>query len=93
MFVADAGIALWIAGLLLLGLLGFVVMVVALLFRFIGWILRALLGGAADRHRGDQAPGGAHRRTLCPHPGCGYTNGPTALTAAAVDARCVGRTM
>jgi hypothetical protein len=79
MFVADAGIALWIAGLLLLGLLGFVVMVVALLFRFMGWVFRALIGGSAARHRSDQAPGRADRRMLCPHPGCGCTNGPTAL--------------
>jgi hypothetical protein len=79
MFVADAGAALWIAGLLLVGFLGFFLVLVTMVFRFIGWIVRSLLGlGSPDR---SVAVPGYHvgRRLVCPHPGCGHSNRATAL--------------
>jgi len=78
MFVADAGIALWIAGLLLVGFLGFFLVAVTMAFRFIGWVFRALTGGGAGQQAGSPNAGGA-RRMVCPHPGCGHHNRPTAL--------------
>jgi len=82
MFVADAGIAVWVIGLLLIGLLGFCVMVVALVFRFIGWTFRALTGGSAGGGSGSLPHGGRSRRLICPHQGCGHSNDPTALFCA-----------
>jgi hypothetical protein len=79
MFVADAGIALWIAAFLLIGVLGFVVMTVALLFRFVGWLFRAIIGTSAGRRQGSHPRISQPRHTICPHPGCGHANGPTAL--------------
>jgi hypothetical protein len=78
MFVADAGIALWIAGLLLIGFLGFFLVAVTMVFRFIGWVIRRLIGDDASENVG---AGGARggRRLVCPHPGCGHANRPTAL--------------
>jgi hypothetical protein len=82
MFVADAGIAVWVIGFLLIGLLGFGVMVVALLFRFLGWTFRAITGGSAEGELGNPLPGGRSRRLTCPHRGCGHNNDPTALFCA-----------
>lgn len=79
MFVADAGIAIWIAGLLVVGVLGFFVMAVVLAFRFIGWLLRALTGGLGANQPDSRPPTNCPRRLVCPHPGCGHANGPTAL--------------
>ena len=79
MFVADAGITLWIAGLFLVGLLGFFVVLVTMLFRFIGWFFRAVTGGHEASERSSPAPIHQRRRLVCPHPGCGHSNGPTAL--------------
>ena len=78
MFIADAGIGIWIIGLLLVGVLGFVVMVLALIFRFFGWTLRAIFGGRR-RKAGRLEHGHAGRRLICPHKGCGHSNDPRAL--------------
>lgn len=79
MFVADAGIAIWIAGFLLLGVFGFFVMIVALLFRFIGWLFRTMTGGSAGCKQEGVPRTGRGRRRVCPHPGCGHANRPAAL--------------
>jgi hypothetical protein len=79
MFVADAGIAVWIIGLLLVGVVGFAVMILALAFRFIGWTFRVLTGGSTARKSGTPTPIDSGRRRVCPHRGCGYSNGPTAI--------------
>ena len=79
MFVADAGIALWIAAFLLIGVFGFFVMAVALLFRFLGWLFRTITGTSAARRPGSEPRIRQLRQMICPHPGCGHANGPTAL--------------
>lgn len=79
MFVADAGIALWVAGLVLIGFIGFFLVAVTMVFRFIGWALRALIGGTAASKQAGMSPADRGRRMICPHPGCGHSNGPTAL--------------
>ena len=79
MFLADAGIAVWIIGFLLVGVLGFGVMVVALLFRFIGWTFRAMTGRPGTRKSLQMARADRHRRLICPHRGCGHTNEPIAI--------------
>jgi hypothetical protein len=79
MFVADAGIAVWVFGFLLLGVLGFFVMAAALLIRFIGWVFRAAIGGSGAGREARAAQPSAPRHGVCPHPGCGHVNGPTAL--------------
>ena len=79
MFVADAGIGVWIVGLLLLGLFGFFVMFVALVFRLIGWFFRTLGGGSGAGKAAGPLQDNPSRRLLCPQPGCGHNNEPTAL--------------
>ena len=78
MFVADAGIGLWIAGLLLIGFFGFFLVVVTMVLRFIGWIFRKLAGSDGSGQVGVARAAGA-RRLICPHAGCGHSNIPTAL--------------
>jgi len=79
MFVADAGVALWIAGLLLVGFLGFFLVLVTMVFRFLGWVWRALAGTESDRRKiaAPRDPDG--RRRICPDPRCGHSNRPAAL--------------
>jgi hypothetical protein len=79
MFVADAGIALWIGVFFLIGGFGFFVMAVALLFRFIGWLFRTITGVSATGRQGSEPQINRQRHAICPHPGCGHANGPTAL--------------
>lgn len=82
MFVADAGITLWIIVILLVGLLGFFLVLATMVVRFLGWVFRALTGRLGAEERADALPGNPERRVICPHPGCGHTNGPTALYCA-----------
>lgn len=79
MFVADGGIAIWIIGLLLVGLLGFGVVLFSLIFKFLAWLLRSLVKIVAPRRPAHCALDDATRRTICPHADCGRANGPTAL--------------
>jgi hypothetical protein len=79
MFIADAGIAIWVVGLFLVGLLGFFVMCVALVFRFLGWLLRALTGSGARNRRDNLPPSHGRNRLVCAHRGCGHANDPTAF--------------
>ena len=79
MFVADAGAALWIAGLLLVGFLGFFLVLVTMVFRFVGWVVRALIGGGSANRTINAPNDHAGRRMSCPHPGCGHSNRATAL--------------
>jgi len=82
MVVGDAGIALWILGLLAVGVVGFVLVLLTMLIRFMAWIFRGITGGCGRRGRsvlpGEQGP----LRRLCPHAGCGHANVPTALYCA-----------
>ena len=82
MFIADAGIALWIVGLLLIGALGFFLVLATMLCRFIAWIFRMITGISTRRKPPAPPRIPARRHTLCPHPGCGHTNSPTALYCA-----------
>lgn len=79
MFLADAGIAVWIIGFLLVGVVGFGVMIVALVFRFIGWTFRTLAGGSAAGQSCGESHAGRVRRRVCPYRGCGHSNEPTAI--------------
>jgi hypothetical protein len=79
MLLADAGIAVWIIGFLLVGVLGFAVMILALVFRFIGWTFRAVTGGSTSRTPRSGAPAVRQHRLTCPHRGCGTSNQPTAI--------------
>ena len=79
MFVADAGMAIWVVGLLLVGFLGFFLVAVTMVFRFIGWIFRGLTGANAA-NKPENVPRGRDRdQQVCPHPGCGHTNVATAF--------------
>ena len=78
MLMADAGITVWIIGLLLVGVLGFVVMVLALVFKFFGWTLHALFGGRR-RKPGYLKHDQVGRRLICPRADCGHSNDPRAL--------------
>ena len=79
MLLADAGIAVWVIGFLLVGILGFAVMILALVFRFIGWTFRAVTGGSACGKQRGAGHADHVRRLLCPHRGCGHSNEPTAI--------------
>ena len=77
--LAELNVVIWAGGLLLLGILGFVVMTISLVLRFVAWLFHALFGiGGRPRPAANPARHDA-RRMLCPHPGCGYRNRPTAL--------------
>lgn len=78
MFVGEAGIALWIGGLLLIGFLGFFLVLVTLVFRLFGWVFRVLTGSSTGKHTIEPHADGS-RRVVCPHAGCGHGNPPTAL--------------
>ena len=80
MLIADAGITLWIAGLLLIGLLGFFVVLVTMVFRFIGWVFRGVVGTSGRRRRvGAAQVDPLRQRLVCPHQGCAHANSPIAL--------------
>lgn len=79
MFVADAGVAFWVVGLLLVGVLGFAVVLISLIFKFIAWILRSLFKIFTPRRSAQQPVDSYARRNICPRRGCGHSNGPTAL--------------
>lgn len=72
--LADGGITfVWVGGILLLGFLGFFVMVIAVLGRFVRSVIRALAGkpwqgGAAG------SPAGGRAERICQHPRCGHLN-------------------
>ncbi|MGE0480069.1 MAG: hypothetical protein AB7Q17_06310 [Phycisphaerae bacterium] len=74
MLLADGGFIVWIGGLFILGLIGFTVMAVALVFRFVAFVLRALfgagasLGGCGDRRSCDPT------WKICARAGCGHAN-------------------
>jgi hypothetical protein len=82
MLLADAGIAVWVIGFLLIGVLGFFVMIVTLVFRFIGWTFRTIRGGSVRGRSVGLTDGGRSRRLTCPQRGCGHSNNPTALFCA-----------
>ena len=72
--LADGGITfVWVGGLMLLGFLGFFVMLVATVGRVLGFIFRLLTGhaGRRDAAASGSAPG-AER--LCRQPRCGHLN-------------------
>ncbi len=79
MLIADAGIAVWIIGFLLVGVLGFAVMIVALVFRFIGWTFRTITGGSAAGKSRGVSHADRVRRLICPYRGCGHSNEPIAI--------------
>ncbi len=79
MFLADAGIAVWIIGFLLVGVVGFAVMIVALVFRFIGWTFRTIAGGSAAGKSRRVGHAERVRRLICPYRGCGHSNEPIAI--------------
>ena len=72
--LADGGITfVWVGGLLLLGFLGFFVMLIAVLGRCIGFVFRVLVG--KPRQGGAVGtPAGARAERLCGHPRCGHLN-------------------
>ena len=74
----DAGMSILVTiGLIVIGIAGFVVMVIALSFRFFGWSFRTLTGGG--KRRRSESPAHVERRVICPHKECGYANEPTAI--------------
>ena len=80
MFLADAGITVWLIAIFLVGLFGFIVMVVALAFRLLGWVFRAVSG--VSRSTRSPSGSGAARHVTCSESGCGQANPPTALYCA-----------
>ena len=72
--LADGGITVvWVGGILLLGFLGFFVMLIAALGRCIGFVLRLLVGNARRVDAaGPSSVSGAGRP--CGHPRCGHLN-------------------
>ncbi len=74
----DAGMSILVTiGLIVIGIAGFVVMAIALSFRFFGWSFRTLTGGG--KRRSDVTPTQADRRVICPLKECGHANDPTAI--------------
>lgn len=71
MLLAD-GVILIVAGLFVIGLLGFFGMVVALTFRAFARAFRFLVGSESDEPVA--SPHGAEVGIVCPSPRCGHLN-------------------
>jgi len=76
----------WIVGLMLLGIIGFFVMAVALVFRFLAFVFRSLFGTDNAREVSAAAPRPLPR--ICEDASCGHVNPPQAQYCG----RC-GRTL
>ena len=86
MLLADSFILI-VGALFLIGIIGFFVMSVALVVRFLGFVFRSITGTGTHRRiavvsRLDE------RHEVCPHPRCGNVN----RTGARFCARC-GRSL
>ena len=75
--MVDAGVGMWLVAILLVGLFGFIVMIVALLFHAFRAVLRALFG--RRRVAGGQGSHEQKRYVTCKEPSCRHSNPPTAL--------------
>ncbi len=84
--IADAGITfLWVSGLLLAGIFGFVIMAFVLVGKFIGFLFRVLGGGESKRRPvRDRPPPRASKGVICPHRRCANVN----VKGARFCARC-----
>ncbi len=71
MILADV-IILWIAGVLLIGFVGFFAVLISLLARGIRWVGRSLVPAGED----PDGTAGRHEYSprICEHPRCGYLN-------------------
>lgn len=80
MLLADAGITVWIVGLFVIGILGFVVSILTILFRVFGRVLGFVFGSGTKKP--PLVPPSPPANRICPHTGCGHANQPTALYCA-----------
>ena len=79
MILADAGISVWIVGLFVIGIFGFIVSILTIIFRVLGRMLRFIFGGSQTPLPPPPRP---PYNTICPHAGCGHVNQPRALYCA-----------
>ena len=79
MLLGDSVIVI-VVGLILIGIIGFFVMLVALGVRFIGFVVRAVSGAGRTEPR--KRPLSGKRGDPCPHPRCGHANRPGARYCA-----------
>jgi hypothetical protein len=79
MILADAGISVWIIGLFVIGIFGFIVSILTIVFRVLGRIVRLVTSGS--RPPLPPPPSRPHN-VLCSRAGCGHANQPTALYCA-----------
>jgi len=70
------GVVLWIFGLFAVGILGFFVMCVAVVFKVMAWVLRGLMGDSDEI--GAAPPPVSRRERVCGAPRCGRANPPHA---------------
>lgn len=84
--IADAGITfIWVSGLLLVGIFGFIVMAFVLVGKFVGLVFRVLGGGGPKRTSYRQRPPSRlSRGVVCPHTRCAHAN----MKGARFCARC-----
>lgn len=71
MLLADS-VILVVAGLILIGIVGFFAAAVAMVVRFLGFVFRAIAGSPPTGSL--LAPPTQKRHDACPHAGCGYVN-------------------
>lgn len=74
MLLADGGFIVWIGGLFILGLIGFTVMAVALVIRFVSFVLRALFGAGEALGGCGGGRAGSPTWKTCSRAGCGHAN-------------------
>jgi hypothetical protein len=90
MFLADVPFVLVFAGLLMLGIVGFLIMVVTMIFSAIGSAFRALIGRPERSAEGDERPRPVVAvGIVCERPGCGHVNPPRARFCARCGRRLV----
>lgn len=79
MMLADVGISVWVVGLFVVGILGFVVSILTIVFRLLGRLFGFVRGNPRAAQSG---PPTRARGLACPRAGCGHVNQPTALYCA-----------
>lgn len=75
--LADAGIVVWVFGILVIGFVAFFAVLISMILRGLRFVFR-LLASDSPGPQTDSLP----EYRVCPHPGCGQVNTPGARYCA-----------
>jgi hypothetical protein len=78
MILGEFSVFVWVLGAMLIGFVGFFVMILTFLARLLGMAFRGITGGRRSLPKPPQAPrtpaARAGPNVICPHPRCGHIN-------------------